>query len=80
MTVSQLNMSWIVAPANARLNSRWFPDCAMDTNVLVTLVPMFAPMTIGMARGTVITEKYMNTYVNTFFILNYVRNWPEFHN
>ena len=57
MTVSQLNMSWIVAPAKALLNSLGFPDCAIDTNVLVTLVPMLAPMIIGMARGTVITEK-----------------------
>lgn len=49
-------MSWIVAPANARLNSRWFPACAKATNVLVTVVPMLAPITIGMASGTEITE------------------------
>jgi len=57
MTLSQLNMSWTVAPANARLNSFRLPDCAMETIVLVTLVPIFAPMIIGMAGPTSITEE-----------------------
>lgn len=57
MTVNQLNISWTVAPANALLNCRRFPDCAMDTNVFVTLVPMLAPMMIGMAGLTSMTER-----------------------
>ena len=57
MTDSQLNMSWTVAPAKARRN--WFlsADCAMDTMVLVTDVPMLAPITMGMAGRTSMTEK-----------------------
>ena len=52
MTVSQLNMSWIVAAANARRNSWRSDDCANDTIVFVNEVPMFTPMMIGIAGRT----------------------------
>ena len=48
-TDNQLNMSWTVAPPKARRNSFFSRACPMETMVLVTLVPMLAPMTIGMA-------------------------------
>ena len=56
ITESQLNMSWTVAPANALRNWLRSVACAMDTIVLVTEVPMFAPMTIGIAGRTSMTE------------------------
>ncbi len=49
MTVSQLKISWTVAAANASLNSSRSPIWAIDTIVLVTEVPIFAPITMGMA-------------------------------
>ena len=52
MTESQLNMSWTVAAANARLNSSRSADCASATSVLVTDVPTFEPMMIGIAGST----------------------------
>ena len=45
-------MSWIVAPPKARRNSLRLPDCARDTMVLVTEVPMLAPMMMKMDGGT----------------------------
>lgn len=59
-TDSQLNMSWTVAPAKARRNSFLLDECANETIVLVTDVPMFAPMTIGMAVFTDRTESERN--------------------
>jgi hypothetical protein len=44
-----------VAPAKARLNIFLSVDCVNATNVLVTVVPMLAPIMIGMACGTVST-------------------------
>ena len=55
MTVSQLNMSWTVAAAKARRNSFRSPIWVKETIVLVTEVPMLAPITIGMASETVRT-------------------------
>ena len=52
MTVSQLNMSWTVAPANARRNSSLSVDWANETIVFVSDVPMFTPMMIGIAGRT----------------------------
>lgn len=52
MTASQLNMSWMVAAAKARRNSRRSEAWPRDTTVLVTDVPMLAPITIGMASRT----------------------------
>ena len=49
MTLSQLNMSWTVAPAKARRNSLRWPAWPTDTIVFVTDVPMLAPMMIKMA-------------------------------
>ena len=49
MTQSQLNMSWMVAPANALRNSFLSIDWNMATIVFVTDVPMFAPITMKMA-------------------------------
>lgn len=43
-TVSKLNMSWTVAPATARAKFSALCTCVTATIVLVTEVPMFAPM------------------------------------
>ena len=48
-TAVMLKKSWMVAAAKARRNSRRWPMCPRLTRVLVTEVPMFAPITIGMA-------------------------------
>ena len=52
ITVSQLNISWTVAAANARRNSSLSETCIKETIVLVTDVPIFAPIIIGMAWRT----------------------------
>lgn len=57
MTDSQLNMSWTVAAANALRNSLRSPIWVNETMVLVTDVPILAPITIGMATRTVRTIK-----------------------
>ncbi len=44
MTAHQLNMSWTVAAAKARLNVSLSPAWVMATRVLVTEVPMLEPM------------------------------------
>ena len=56
-THNKLNMSWTVAPAKARRN--WFLSAIwpIATMVLVTDVPIFAPIVIGMAVRTVRTKK-----------------------
>ena len=59
-TVNQLNMSWTVAPANARRKSFLDTICPMETMVLVTEVPILAPMTIGIPTRTDITENTIN--------------------
>jgi len=51
----QLNMSWTVAPANARRKSFLLVIWPMATMVLVTEVPMLAPIMMGIACGTVST-------------------------
>ena len=58
MTQSQLNMSWMVAPANALRNSFLSIDWNMATIVFVTDVPMLAPITMKMAglMGKTATE------------------------
>jgi len=55
ITAIQLNMSWTVAPANALLKSALLVICPRATIVLVTDVPMLAPIIIGMAVFTSIT-------------------------
>lgn len=55
-TVSQLNMSCTVAPAKALLYSFLLVIWPIDTMVLVTEVPILAPMMTGMAFFTGITE------------------------
>ena len=57
ITESQLNMSWIVAPANARRKSSADVICPMETMVFVTDVPMFAPIIIGIAWLTLKTRR-----------------------
>ena len=57
ITDSQLNMSWTTAPAKARRNSFRSAACARETMVLVTEVPMLAPITIGIAGSTCKTCK-----------------------
>ena len=66
ITDNQLNISWTVAPAKARRNSSRSPDWARDTTVLVTDVPMFAPMMIGMAGRTSRTTKMEHKIINIF--------------
>ena len=51
-TAKTLKKSWTVAAANARLNSADWRTCPNETSVLVTVVPMLAPMTIGTACST----------------------------
>ena len=63
-TESQLKQSWTVAPAKARLKSFLLVICPIDTIVLVTEVPMLAPITIGMASFTVNTGKKKNRCIN----------------
>ena len=46
-TQDQLNMSWTVAPANDLRKVAGSVDWVKDTMVLVTEVPMLAPMMIG---------------------------------
>ena len=48
----RLNQSCTVAAANARLNSSARPMWPRLTRVLVTVVPMLAPITIGIATPT----------------------------
>ena len=53
-TAIRLKKSCIVAAENALLNSSPFVICPNDINVLVTVVPMFAPITIKTALVGVI--------------------------
>ena len=55
-TVNQLKASCTVAPAKARRKSSLSAICPIDTIVLVTDVPMFAPITMGIASRTLKTE------------------------
>jgi hypothetical protein len=48
-TENTLKKSCTVAAANARLNSFPLLICPMDTIILVTVVPMFAPIIMGIA-------------------------------
>ena len=67
ITDSQLNMSWTTAPAKARRNSFRSAACARETMVLVTDVPMLAPITIGIAGSTCKTTKIHNTFNSLYF-------------
>ena len=49
ITDKTLNISWCVAAENARINSFPLLICPIDTIVFVTVVPMFAPIIIGIA-------------------------------
>ena len=49
ITTITLKKSCIVEAANALLNSCSLRTCPKDTSVFVTVVPMLAPMTIGIA-------------------------------
>ena len=55
-TLNKLNISCTVAPANALRNSFLSAICPMATMVLVTEVPIFDPMMIGIAGRTSKTE------------------------
>lgn len=68
MTASQLNMSWTVAPANARRKSPTSVIWPMETSVLVTEVPMLAPITIGIACLTSKTEKTDEQFIETTLV------------
>ena len=52
-TANKLKKSCIVAAWNARLNSFPLCMCPIETNVLVTVVPIFAPIIIGTAPDNV---------------------------
>lgn len=54
MTVRVLKKSWYVPAATARLNSFFLLINPNDTIVLVMVVPMFAPMMMGIALCSVI--------------------------
>ena len=56
-TAKRLNMSCNTEPAKARSKSSLLDMCVRATIVLVTEVPMLAPITIGIAVLTVNTEK-----------------------
>lgn len=60
ITDRRLNISWTVAPANALRKLFLSPIWPSDTMVLVTLVPIFAPITIGMAGWTFNTRNIKN--------------------
>ena len=53
ITDNTLNISWCVAAEKARLNSFPLLMCPIDTIVFVTVVPMFAPIIIGIAPDNV---------------------------
>lgn len=57
ITLNQLNISWTVAPPKARRNSFLSAIWPRDTIVLVTDVPILAPITIGTACCGRRTEK-----------------------
>ena len=61
-TVSQLKQSWTVAPAKARSNWALSEACPRLTRVEVRLVPMLAPMIMGMAVRTDKTGNKKNTF------------------
>ena len=79
MTVNQLKKSWTTAAEKARSNCSMSPICVKATIVLVTEVPMFAPITIGMAyleyenKSTQIFPYVCNA--NTTFCLSPNKNW-----
>jgi hypothetical protein len=52
-TDRKLKKSWTIEAENERLNSTDLFMLARETRVLVTEVPILAPMMIGMAVGTV---------------------------
>lgn len=52
-TLNRLKKSWTVAPANALLNSSFRVMWPKETKTLVTVVPMLAPMMMGIALGMV---------------------------
>lgn len=52
-TLSKLKKSWTVAPAKALLNSSFRAMWPKETRTLVTVVPMLAPMMMGIAFGMV---------------------------
>ena len=60
-TEDQLKQSWTVAAEKARSNSFASATWVNATNVLVMLVPMLAPITIGMAVA-IFNPKYSQSY------------------
>ncbi len=48
MIVKKLKKSWTVAAANARLKSSFLVTKVSETRVLVMVVPILAPIIIGM--------------------------------
>jgi hypothetical protein len=52
-----LKKSWTVPPLTALLNSSLLPICPRETRVFVTVVPILAPITIGIALDTFMTPE-----------------------
>ena len=79
-THNKLNISWTVAPANARRN--WFLSAIwpIATIVLVTDVPMLAPIVIGMAVRTVKTTEMRKWKLSKMkHPIGRIRKWKDRH-
>ena len=71
--LSRLNQSCTVAAAKARLNSSLRPMWPKLTSVLVTVVPTFAPITIGMATETGSPPATMPTMIDVTVLDDWTR-------
>ena len=68
VTVSQLKQSWTVAPAKASSNCLLSDIWVRETRVLVRLVPMLAPITIGMDVRTSKTGRRIGWIMNEMYL------------
>ena len=76
MTVNQLKKSWTTAAEKARSNCSMSPICVKATMVLVTEVPIFAPITIGIAYLQMeynSTQKFPTCNTNNFPIFQFAK-------
>ncbi len=72
MIVHQLNMSWTVAAEKALLNMFLSPAWDNATRVLVTDVPTFDPMIMGIASSGSKTELSEKRSSAAFFLATYI--------
>ena len=68
VTVSQLKQSWTVAPAKASSNCRLSDIWVRETRVLVRLVPMLAPITIGIEVRTSKTGRRIGWIMDEMYL------------